>query len=384
MGVKNEEKLSLQWKLTLTTALLVIVACLSLSYAISKSAIFYMSNIEDTITTIFPEELFSENSSGNVEIYLDTTKILSDMVRSTQTEFWEKSVLITLIVTLLSSFLIYWIVGHTLSPLRKLSLQIQEIQAKNLQQPVLLESDSAEIVRLTESFNEMLHRLNDAFLIQKQFSANAAHELRTPLAVIQAELEVFEKKNKIEDADSQEMIDRMKFQTNRLSHVIDILLEMTELQSAAKNDHISLAALTEEVICDLSAVADRKEITLTQKPGDVEMIGNDTLLYRAIYNLIENAIKYNHPEGAVSVEIKRNDKLAKIIVTDTGMGIAQDDWEQIFEPFFRVDKSRSRAMGGAGLSLALVREIARQHGGDVSILQSSEQGTQIELSLLCL
>ena len=376
------KKLSLQWKLTLTTALLVIVACLSLSYAISKSAIFYMSNIEDTITTIFPEELFSENSSGNVEIYLDTTKILSDMVRSTQTEFWEKSVLITLIVTLLSSFLIYWIVGHTLSPLRKLSLQIQEIQAKNLQQPVLLESDSAEIVRLTESFNEMLHRLNDAFLIQKQFSANAAHELRTPLAVIQAELEVFEKKNKIEDADSQEMIDRMKFQTNRLGHVIDILLEMTELQSAAKNDHISLAALTEEVICDLSAVADRKEITLTQKPGDVEMIGNDSLLYRAIYNLIENAIKYNHPEGAVSVEIKRNDKLAKIIVTDTGMGIAQDDWEQIFEPFFRVDKSRSRAMGGAGLSLALVREIARQHGGDVSILQSSEQGTQIELSIL--
>ncbi len=268
--------------------------------------------------------------------------------------------------------------------MRKLSLQIQEIQAKNLQQPVLLESDSAEIVRLTESFNEMLHRLNDAFLIQKQFSANAAHELRTPLAVIQAELEVFEKKNKIEDADSQEMIDRMKFQTNRLSHVIDILLEMTELQSAAKNDHISLAALTEEVICDLSAVADKKEIGLTQKPGDVEIIGNDTLLYRAIYNLIENAIKYNHPEGAVSVEIKRNDKLAKIIVTDTGMGIAQDDWEQIFEPFFRVDKSRSRAMGGAGLSLALVREIARQHGGDVSILQSSEQGTQIELSLLCL
>lgn len=184
------KKLSLQWKLTLTTALLVMIACLSLSYTISKSAIFYMGNIEDTITTIFPEELFSENSSGNVEIYLDTTKILSDMVRSTQAEFWEKSVLITSIVALISSFLIYLIVGHTLSPLRKLSLQIREIQAKNLQQPVLLESDSTEIVRLTESFNEMLHRLNDAFLMQKQFSANAAHELRTPLAVIQAELEV--------------------------------------------------------------------------------------------------------------------------------------------------------------------------------------------------
>lgn len=378
------KKLSLQWKLTLTTALLVIIACLSLSYFISKSAIFYMDNIEDTITTIFPAELFSENSSGDVEIYLDTTEILSDMVRGTQAEFWEKSVLITLIVTLISSFLIYLIVGHTLSPLRKLSLQIREIQAKNLQQPVLPESDSTEIVRLTESFNEMLHRLNDAFLIQKQFSANAAHELRTPLAVIQTELEVFEKNNKIEDADSQEMIDRMKFQTNRLAHVIDILLEMTELQSAAKNDHISLAALTEEVICDLSAVADKKEVRLTQKSGDVEIMGNDTLVYRAIYNLIENAIKYNHPEGAVSVEIKRKDKFAKIIVADTGMGIAQEDWEQIFEPFFRVDKSRSRAIGGAGLGLALVREIARQHGGDVSILQSSAHGTQIELSLSCL
>ena len=289
--------------------------------------------------------------------------------------------LITAIVTLLSSFLIYWIVGHTLSPLQKLSLQIQEIQAKNLQQTLTLESDSTEIVRLTESFNEMLYRLNEAFLMQKRFSANAAHELRTPLAVIQTELEVFEKNSRIGDADPQEMIDRMKFQTNRLGHVIDILLEMTELQSAEKKDHISLAALTEEVLCDLSAVADKNAVTLIQNPGDVEIIGNDTLLYRAMYNLIENAIKYNHPEGQVSVEIQSEGAFAQIIIADTGMGIAQDDWDQIFEPFFRVDKSRSRAMGGAGLGLALVREIARLHYGDVSILQSSPKGTIIELRL---
>lgn len=374
--------LSLQWKLTLTTAVLVIAACLCLSYAISKSAIFYMGDIEDTVTMIFLDEPLSENPVGNVKIHLDTTKILSDMVRNTQTEFWRKSVLTTAVVTLLSSFLIYWIVGHTLSPLQKLSAQIQEIQAKNLQQTLPQESDSTEILQLTESFNEMLHRLNDAFLMQKQFSANAAHELRTPLAVIQTELEVYEKNNKSGDADSQAMIARMKFQTNRLAHVIDILLEMTELQSAAKNDHISLAALTEEVICDLSAVADKKAITLTQNPGDVEVMGNDTLLYRAIYNLIENAIKYNRPQGQVSVEIKPKDAFAQIRITDTGMGIAREDWDQIFEPFFRVDKSRSRAMGGAGLGLALVREIARQHSGDAAILQSSPQGTQIELRLL--
>lgn len=377
-----KKKLSLQWKLTLTTAVLVIAACLCLSYAISKSAIFYMGNIEDTVTMIFLDEPLSENPVGNVKIHLDTTKILSDMVRNTQTEFWGKSVLATAVVTLLSSFLIYYIVGHTLSPLQKLSVQIQEIQAKNLQQTLPLESDSTEIVRLTQSFNEMLRRLNGAFLMQKQFSANAAHELRTPLAVLQTELEVFEKHNQIGDADSQAMIDRMKFQTNRLAHVIDILLEMTELQSAAKNDHIPLAALTEELLCDLSAVADKKEITLTQAPGDVEIIGNDTLLYRAMYNLIENAIKYNRPQGQVSVEIKPKDAFAQIRITDTGMGIAQEDWDQIFEPFFRVDKSRSRAMGGAGLGLALVREIARQHGGDAAILQSSPQGTQIELRLL--
>ena len=377
-----KKKLSLQWKLTLTTAFLVIAACLCLSYAISKSAIFYMDNIEDGVTTVFFDEPLSEDSAENVKIHLDTAKLLADMVRDTQAEFWGKSVLATAIVTLLSSFLIYYIVGHTLSPLQKLSVQIQEIQAKNLQQTIPLESDSTEIVRLTQSFNEMLHRLNDAFLMQKQFSANAAHELRTPLAVLQTELEVFEKNNQIGDADSQEMIDRMKFQTNRLAHVIDILLEMTELQSAAKNDHISLAALTEEVICDLSAVADKKAITLIQNPGDVEVIGNDTLLYRAIYNLIENAIKYNRPQGQVSVEIKPKDAFAQIRITDTGMGIAREDWDQIFEPFFRVDKSRSRAMGGAGLGLALVREIARQHGGDAAILQSSPQGTQIELRLL--
>lgn len=178
------------------------------------------------------------------------------------------------------------------------------------------------------------------------------------------------------------MIDRMKFQANRQAHVIDILLEMTELQSAAKKDHISLAALTEEVICGLSAVADKKAITLTQKLGDVEVMGNDTLLYRAIYNLIENAIKYNRPQGQVSVEIKPQDAFAQILITDTGMGIAREDWDQIFEAFFRMNKSRSRAMGGTGLGRALVREIARQHSGDAAILQSSPQGTQIELRLL--
>lgn len=377
-----KKQLSLQWKLTLMTAFLVITACLSLSYFISSSAILYMSDIEDSVMAIFPDESFSQGASEQVEVYLDTPEILSDMIKNTQTAFWGKSLLITAIITLLVSSLIYLIVGYALHPLQQLGRQMQDIQAKNLRQPISLKNSSVEIARLTDAFNAMLARLGDAFLAQRQFSANAAHELRTPLAVMQTKLEVFEKNGQCEREDYQETLDMVRAQTDRLSHVIDVLLEMTGLQSAEKSDRISLAEMTEEVICDLEAVGDKKGIRFTQKSGDVPITGNDTLIYRAIYNLIENAVKYNRTDGSISVEIKEENGFAKVVITDTGMGIAQTEWEQIFEPFYRVDKSRSRAMGGAGLGLALVREIARGHGGDVRVVQSSDQGTQIELSLL--
>lgn len=380
-----KKRLSLQWKLTFMTALLVIASCLSLNYFISRSTILYMDEIKDSVIAIFPEGMFSEDSSGDsgdIELYLDTTASFSDKVKSTQSEFWGKSLLITSMIALMSSALVYFIVGYALRPLQKLGRQIEDIQAKNMQQPIDVKSGSIEIVRLTDAFNEMLKRLGDAFSVQRQFSANAAHELRTPLAVMQAKIEVFEKNRNPGKDGYQEAIGMVRTQTDRLSHVIDVLLEMTELQSAKRSDHISLAELTEEVICDLAAVGDEKGIRFAQKPGDAQITGSDTLLYRAIYNLIENAIKYNRQGGEVSVEIKENAGFARVIVSDTGPGIDKNDWEQIFEPFFRVDRSRSRAMGGAGLGLALVREIARQHGGDVHVLQSSAQGTQIELSLL--
>lgn len=377
-----KKRLSLQWKLTLMVAFLVIVVCLTLSYFISKSAVLYMNDIEDSVIAIFPKELFSNDSAGNIELYLDTTANLSDKVKNTQVEFWGKSLLITSIITLFSSTLVYFIVGYALRPLQKLSRQIQDIQAKNMQQPIALESNSIEMVQLTDAFNGMLRRLNEAFSVQRQFSANAAHELRTPLAVMRTKLEVFEKIKNPGNQNYQETIDMVRMQTDRLSHVINILFEMTELQSAIRSDHISLAELTEEVICDLVAIGEKNGIHLTQKPGDAQIMGNDTLIYRAIYNLIENAIKYNRPGGEVSVEINENGEFANVIISDTGLGIDKNNWEQIFDPFFRVDQSRSRAMGGAGLGLALVREIARQHGGDVCVLQSSAQGTQIGLSLL--
>ena len=373
--------LSLQWKLTLMTAFIVIAACLSISFFISNSAILSMDKIENSAIAILPNTDFPKNVSGEIEVYLDPKTALSDIVKNTQLEFWIKSLLITLIITLIGSSLMYFIVGYSLRPLKGLTSQIEDIQAKNLQQSMLPQSKSVEIIRLTDAFNRLLKRLGDTFIAQRQFSANAAHELRTPLAVMRTKFEVFDKNKSPEIEEYKETINMARTQTDRLSHVIDILLEMTELQSAKKNDHISLSELVEEVICDLVAVGEKKDVTLIQNEGDASLIGSDTLVYRAIYNLIENGIKYNKEGGTVSVSIYEDSEFAKIIVSDTGSGIIKDDWEKIFEPFFRVDKSRSRMMGGAGLGLALVREISTEHNGDVKILESSENGTKIELSL---
>ena len=373
--------LSLQWKLTLMTACMVIVACLSISYFISNSAAVYMNEIGNSAIAILPGGNFSEGKTGDLEVHLDPKAILSDMVKSTQIEFWAKSLLITLIITLIGSLLMYFIVGYALSPLSRFTRQIEDIQAKNIQQSILPQSKSIEIVRLTYAFNRLLKRLGDTFIAQRRFSASAAHELRTPLAVMRTKFEVFEKNKNLTPDDCKEAICMARTQTDRLSHVIDILLEMTELQSAEKNDHISLEELIEEVICDLTAVGEKRGISIVQSSGDAELTGSDTLIYRAIYNLIENAIKYNKENGNIIVSINEENEFAKVIITDSGPGIVRDDWEKIFEPFYRVDKSRSRAMGGAGLGLALVKEIAMQHGGNVKVLESSENGTSIELSL---
>lgn len=373
--------LSLRWKLTLMTAFMVITACLAISFFISRSAILYMDEIGNSAIAILPNTNISTGSSDEIQVDLNPKAILSDTVKNTQLEFWIKSLSITLVITLVFSLLMYFIVGFTLRPLGELTSQIEDIQTKNLNEPILSRSKSTEIERLTLAFNRLLKRLEETFTAQRQFSANAAHELRTPLAVMRTKFEVFDKNNTPNVEDYKETINMAKTQTDRLSHVIDILLEMTELQSAPKGDKISLAEITEEVICDLVSIAEKKNITLVQSEGESRLIGSDTLIYRAIYNLVENAIKYNKDYGNVTVSISEDRDFAKAIISDTGSGIDKDDWDKIFEPFFRVDKSRSRAMGGAGLGLALVKEIAARHGGGVRIVESSEKGSKIELSL---
>lgn len=376
-----KKHLSLRWKLTLMTAFMVVTACLAISFFISRSAILYMDEIGNSAIAILPNTDIPTTTTDELQVVLNPKSVVADTVKNTQIEFWIKSLAITLIITLTVSFLMYLIVGYALYPLRELTLQIEDIQAKNLKEPILSKSNSTEIERLTLAFNRLLLRLEETFATQRQFSANAAHELRTPLAVMSTKFEVFEKNKNPDEADYKEAIGMARSQTDRLSHVIDILLEMTELQSAPKSDSISLSEITEEVICDLVAVADKKHISLIQDDGEARLTGSDTLVYRAIYNLIENAIKYNKEDGKVSVAITEDENFAKVIITDTGSGIAKEDWDKIFEPFFRIDKSRSRSMGGAGLGLALVKEIAVRHGGDVKVIESSNKGSSIELSL---
>ena len=376
-----KKHLSLRWKLTLMTAFMVVTACLAISFFISRSALLYMDEIGNSAIAILPNTDIPTTTTDELQVVLNPKSVVADTVKNTQIEFWIKSLAITLIITLTVSFLMYLIVGYALYPLRELTLQIEDIQAKNLKEPILSKSNSTEIERLTLAFNRLLLRLEETFATQRQFSANAAHELRTPLAVMSTKFEVFEKNKNPDEADYKEAIGMARTQTDRLSHVIDILLEMTELQSAPKSDGISLAEITEEVICDLVAVADKKNISLIQEDCEARLTGSDTLVYRAIYNLIENAIKYNKEDGKVSVAITEDEDFAKVIIKDTGSGIAKEDWDKIFEPFFRVDKSRSRSMGGAGLGLALVKEIAVRHGGDVKVIESSNKGSSIELSL---
>ncbi len=377
--MKNRQ--SLQLKLTLMTALMVIAACLSLSFFIGKSALVSMDELGNSVIAIFPEEFDSEILPQEMSIPPDATEALEVEITKVQMEFWSKSILITAIITLISSTFVYIAIGHALKPLQQLGKRVEEVQAKNLQEHVESTSKSIEIVRFTDAFNGMLERLGEAFFLQKQFSANVAHELRTPLAVMQTKLEVFKKQKNPSEEENKEIFEMVETQIERLSHVVNILLEMTELQLVQRNDKVSLSELVEEVLCDLTTLGKKKKVTLYQEPGNAIITGSDALIYRAVYNLVENAIKYNKTGGQVIVAVKDDDGFARVIISDTGSGIDQENYRNIFEPFFRVDKSRSRSMGGAGLGLALVKEIASQHGGTARVIESSENGTKIEMTL---
>ena len=380
-------KLSLQWRLTLITALLMTVTCILMYFFISQSAVAGMEDLGDYMIRIDNTDSAPITFNMNPSVLFPE---LSDQLQLTKKLFLTKGLMVTGIIILLSSICTYFISRQALLPLRRLSQEVNQIEVQNLSEALEVPATNDEISRLTISFNKMLARLDEAFTAQKQFSANAAHELRTPLAVIQTNLEVFARRETPALKDYQEIFSMLQEQTGRLSHLAEILLDMTGVQTVERSERISLAALTDEVFCDLASIAEQKEVELIQQEGDCIITGSYLLLYRAVYNLVENAIKYNHSGGKVTVNIHLSEEITDtstsvnyvfLEVSDTGIGIPPEYQEKIFTPFFRVDKSRSRAMGGAGLGLALVGEIVRQHNGQVKVLESSKKGSMIAIML---
>ena len=390
---------SLQLKLTLLLSLLMIVSCVLMYFFISHSAVSGMDGLQNYMIKVDPQD-----GDSPITFNVDPKALFPQFeqeIQETKESFLLRSVIATTIIILLSSVCTYFLTKKALTPLQKLTSEVSQIQAQNLSTQLPVPNSKDEIAQLTSSFNEMLARLDNAFSTQKQFSANAAHELRTPLAVLQTNLEVFEKKQEPEMVEYQQLFTMIKEQTARLSQLVGTLLDMTNLKSVPRTDHVSLEELVDEVFCDLDPVAEKAGISIHFDDSSSQdwhtdvhtpdasalnnnirnITGSYVLLYRAVYNLVENAIKYNRPNGSVTVSVKEKNGQAMILVKDTGIGISPENQKKIFDPFFRVDKSRSRAMGGAGLGLALVDSIAREHGGSVKVLESNEKGSIIALML---
>ena len=375
---------SLQLKLTLLLSLLMIVSCVLMYFFISHSAVSGMDGLQNYMIKVDPQD-----GDSPITFNVDPKALFPQFeqeIQETKESFLLRSVIATTIIILLSSVCTYFLTKKTLTPLQKLTSEVSQIQAQNLSTQLAVPNSKDEIAQLTSSFNEMLTRLDNAFSTQKQFSANAAHELRTPLAVLQTNLEVFEKKQNPEMIEYRQLFTMIKEQTARLSQLVGTLLDMTNLKSVPRTDQVSLEELVDEVFCDLDPIAEKAGISIhfndsSNQDLHTDVTGSYVLLYRAVYNLVENAIKYNRPNGSVTVSVKEKNGQAMILVKDTGIGISPENQKKIFDPFFRVDKSRSRAMGGAGLGLALVDSIAREHGGSVKVLESNEKGSIIALML---
>ena len=379
--MKRMKRLSFQWRITLLTAILIAGTCICLNLLLYRSGTVSMDSLNGFVMK------YDTGNSDVVKIEFDDQQMsaflrqFSQEVYDAKTAFGKKGWCITAIVTLLSAAIAYFVSGRALKPLKKFSQQTENIDQDNLTSTRLDENTAAEFQQLSCSVNHMLDRLALSFDLQRQFAGNAAHELRTPLAMMQTKLELFAEEHSDVDAETSKLVQFQIDQVDRLTSLVRTLLEMSNLQSVSRSDEIELAPLIDEILTDLTTLAEQKNITLHQNCEDVHMIGSDTLIYRLLFNLIENAIKYNHTGGSVIVSIQKENNQVLMRVADTGCGIPEKYRESIFQPFFRVDKSRSRQMGGVGLGLALVREIAVLHGGSVCVESGSKDGTTFAVKL---
>ena len=377
------KRLSLQWRITLLTALLIAGTCICLNLLLYHSGAVSIDSLNGFVFEYTPES--SEDPDG-LAIEISDSQMsefisrFSDEAYDVKTDFGRKGWLITVAVTIVSAAIAYFVSGQALKPLRKLSQQAEKIDQDSISDIRLNEDTVKEFRQLSVSVNLMLDRLSESFATQRQFSGNAAHELRTPLAIMQTKLELFAAEHKNMESDTAELVRSQAEQLDRLSKLVHTLLEMSNLSSAPRSERIELAPLVEEIITDLTPLASQNDITMEQDCDNVVITGSDALIYRLVFNLIENAVKYNRRGGSVSVSVHKENNDVVVRVSDTGCGI-QEDRESIFQPFFRVDKSRSRQMGGVGLGLALVHEIAVLHGGSVRAESGNKPGTVFIVTL---
>ena len=378
------KRMSLQWRLTCITTLCIAIICGCLTMFVYKNGVHYIDSLQDAV-----ESQGDEKGNKSDEIYIsipddkwdEFADEFSVQVYNNKADYKRNSLIITVLLALLGGVVTYFISGHALRPIREFSDKIEEVQAQNLSDSRIEENNVKELNQLGISYNKMLERLSEAFEIQRQFTANAAHELRTPLALMQVQLDLYNSASHPgNDADTLQTIKMVTEQNEKLNRMVKTLLDMSELQSVGRDDKIILDAIVEEVLADLEPLAVEKNIKLIGKCEDATMIGSDILIYRLVYNLVENAIKYNHPLGQVTVTAYQRNKHVYLSVEDTGSGIPKELRERVFEPFFRVDKSRSRELGGVGLGLALVREIVRVHDGSICIKSGKTGGTIFEVT----
>ena len=378
------KRMSLQWRLTCITTLCIAIICGCLTMFVYKNGVHYIDSLQDAV-----ESQGDEKGNKSDEIYIsipddkwdEFADEFSVQVYNNKADYKRNSLIITVLLALLGGVVTYFISGHALRPIREFSDKIEEVQAQNLSDSRIEENNVKELNKLGISYNNMLERLSDAFEIQRQFTANAAHELRTPLALMQVQLDLYNSASHPgNDADTLQTIKMVTEQNDKLNRMVKTLLDMSELQTVGRDDKIILDAIVEEVLADLEPLAVEKNIKLIGKCEDATMIGSDILIYRLVYNLVENAIKYNHPLGQVTVTAYQRNKHVYLSVEDTGSGIPKELRERVFEPFFRVDKSRSRELGGVGLGLAFVREIVRVHDGSICIKSGKTGGTIFEVT----
>lgn len=379
------KKISLQWRLTCIITLYIAVICGCVTMLVYKNGVYYMDSLQEAVDTrgdAQPDDTEEIYISIPEDKWDEFANDFSVQVYNNKADYRKNSLIISAVLALLGGVVTYFISGHALRPLREFSDKIEKVQAQNLADSRIEENQVKELNQLSVSYNRMLERLSDAFEIQRQFTANAAHELRTPLALMQVQLDLYHSNSHPgNDADTVQMIKMVTEQNDRLNKMVKTLLDMSELQTVGRDDEIVLDALVDEVLEDLEPLAEGKNIRLIGKCKDITMVGSDILIYRLVYNLVENAIKYNHSGGQVTVTADRKEKHVYLSVEDTGTGIPEELKERVFEPFFRVDKSRSRELGGVGLGLALVREIVRVHDGSITVKSNPSGGTIFEVVL---